>query len=258
MVIVQRYRVLILEFDATPQPIVRVRGTWGDIFEQFMRDGLDRYRQQNPTDSKIRLEVIRSNVLEMEPLPGKDEIDCVLVSGSNEHDASGDSAWTLRVVEYLRDLYSNSNVALIGFCFGHQLIGRALGMQPRRNPNGWELSLCDVSLGEVGSKLFGRDTLPLHLLHRDMLPASAPPGVELLGGSDLCPNQGLYVPGRLLTLQAHPEFDAFVMNYALNWRCERELIGRDQWRRGLDVCGLEHAGGLVSEVVWRVLLGVDC
>lgn len=84
MVVVQRYRVLILECDATPQPIVRVRGTWGDIFEQFMRDGLDRYRQQNPRDSKIRLEVIRSNVLEMEPLPGKDEIDCVLVSGSSK------------------------------------------------------------------------------------------------------------------------------------------------------------------------------
>jgi GMP synthase-like glutamine amidotransferase len=63
------------------------------------------------------------------------------------------------VVEYLRHLYSNSNVALVGFSLGHQLIGRALGMQPRRNPNGWELSLCDVSLGEVGSRLFGRDTL---------------------------------------------------------------------------------------------------
>lgn len=42
-------------------------------------------------------------------------------------------------------------------------------------------------------------------------------GAQNLGWTDFCKVQGLYIPNMLLSVQAHPEFDAAVMKEALIW-----------------------------------------
>ena len=41
-------------------------------------------------------------------------------------------------------------------CYGHQIVGRALGAKVARSEGGaWEVSVCQVNLTEKGKELFG-------------------------------------------------------------------------------------------------------
>lgn len=51
------------------------------------------------------------------------------------------------------------NLPMIGVCYGHQIIARALGGKISRNPGGWELGVCKMDMTPIGQKLFGKDTL---------------------------------------------------------------------------------------------------
>ena len=48
---------------------------------------------------------------------------------------------------------------IIGVCFGHQIVGRAMGARLGRNERGWEASVVDVDLTPKGKEIFGKDTL---------------------------------------------------------------------------------------------------
>lgn len=48
---------------------------------------------------------------------------------------------------------------ILGICFGHQIIGRALEVKVGRSDVGWEIAVCDMDLTEQGKKLFGKDKL---------------------------------------------------------------------------------------------------
>lgn len=48
---------------------------------------------------------------------------------------------------------------IIGVCFGHQIVARALGVKVGRNPDGWEAAVMDVYLSPKGEEIFGKTTL---------------------------------------------------------------------------------------------------
>lgn len=78
---------------------------------------------------------------------------------SSEHDSFTDAPWILRLVEFTRKVYAQDRVRLIGICFGHQIIGRALGVPVGRSDIGWEIAVCDVELTEKGKELFRKEKL---------------------------------------------------------------------------------------------------
>lgn len=45
---------------------------------------------------------------------------------------------------------------LAGICFGHQIVGRALGGTCEPNNGIWEVGPTNVKLSEIGKKLFGK------------------------------------------------------------------------------------------------------
>lgn len=80
--------------------------------------------------------------------------------GTTGHSAFENNPWILRLVEYTAQAMSHPRVRVIGVCFGHQIVGRAMGVKVARGEKGWETSVCGVDLTDLGRKLFdGRESL---------------------------------------------------------------------------------------------------
>lgn len=78
---------------------------------------------------------------------------------TTEHNAFEDAPWILKLVEFTKTAIQDPRVKLLGVCFGHQIIARALGVQVSRSAAGWEISVCEVNLTPAGKQLLGLDTL---------------------------------------------------------------------------------------------------
>jgi GMP synthase-like glutamine amidotransferase len=75
------------------------------------------------------------------------------------HSSFDDDPWILRLVEFVKGVLNQDRVRIIGVCFGHQIVGRALGLPVGRNDNGWEVSVLPIDLTEFGAELIGRREL---------------------------------------------------------------------------------------------------
>lgn len=96
----------------------------------------------------------------------------------------------------------------------------------------------------------------LHQMHRDIV-TGVPEGAVNLGNSPVCDVQGLYIPHRVISVQAHPEFSGFIMSSILNARRDQGIFGDDLFQSGLSRAEKAHDGVLVSAVIWRFLLSGD-
>lgn len=67
--------------------------------------------------------------------------------------------WINTLVQFTQRVYAQDRVRLIGICFGHQIIARALGAPVGRSDIGWEIAVCDIDLTEKGKELFGKEKL---------------------------------------------------------------------------------------------------
>lgn len=75
-----------------------------------------------------------------------------------EHDAFGDDRWIHLLTEYARDVVQRHKKPVVGICFGHQILARALHARVGRG-EGWEISSSEISLTETGRALFDQDKI---------------------------------------------------------------------------------------------------
>ena len=84
----------------------------------------------------------------------------VLTNSENTgHNSFDDDPWILKLVEFTRKVLDQDRVRIIGVCFGHQILGRALGVGVGRSPGGWEVSVLPMELTPKGKELFKQDNL---------------------------------------------------------------------------------------------------
>lgn len=80
----------------------------------------------------------------------------ITAAGHNSFDST---PWILKLVDFTADVLAQDRVRLIGVCFGHQIIGRAMGATVGRNDDGWETAVNDVQLTKKGKELFEKESL---------------------------------------------------------------------------------------------------
>ena len=148
-------RLAILECD-TPLDGTRAKyGSYGGVFTSLLHAGAETLGI--PGDD---LRITRWDVVEKGEYPDLQDIDAVLITGSR-FSAFDSTPWIVRLVEFVKTLLGQRRVRVVGVCFGHQIVGRAMGVKVARSERGWEASVCEVQLTGTGREVFGREKLVL-------------------------------------------------------------------------------------------------
>lgn len=100
----------------------------------------------------------RNIVEDTEPYPPLDEVDAILITGSR-HTAFDNDPWILKLVEYAKQAIDSGRIRVVGVCFGHQIIGRAMGAPVGKSDKGWEIAVTDVDLTDKGKAIFQLDKM---------------------------------------------------------------------------------------------------
>lgn len=100
---------------------------------------------------------------------------------------------------------------VLGVCFGHQLLAKALGGRVEPNSRGREAGTAEVELTEAGARdpLFAGLPRRFHAqqMHADHV-VELPPRATLLATNDFSPAQAFAVGEAIRCIQFHPEMDA--------------------------------------------------
>jgi GMP synthase (glutamine-hydrolysing) len=169
----------------------------------------------------------------------------VMVTGSAAS-VTERAPWMLATEARLREAV-HAETPLLGICFGHQLLGQALGGRVARNPRGREIGTVPLELVEDDPLLDrAHDPFFVNMTHLDSV-VELPPGAQVLARSALEPHAAVRFGPRAWGVQFHPEIDAEVMGDYVRGRWDA-LVGE-----GLD--GERIRGRIAEAAGGRAVLG---
>jgi GMP synthase (glutamine-hydrolysing) len=227
-------RIAILVCGHTVPTLVPRRGDFPDWF----RAGLGLGPEHTPAP----------DLAAGDPLPDLATVDAAIATGSPAMVTEG-AAWSLAAEAWLAEAHGRG-LPILGVCYGHQLLARALGGEAGWNPNGREMGTVEVELTPAAraDALFAGAASPLvaQASHSQSVLA-LPPGAVLLGHNAHDPHQAFRVGERTFGVQFHPEFDADIIRGYIDARAD------DLRREGLDPAALTAATR--DDAAGRTLLG---
>jgi len=183
-------RLGILKTGRPPKPAIERFGTYPDMFMELMGPDFD-YR------------VYAADEGELPEGPGA--CDAYLVTGSSAG-VYEPLPWIAAAEDFLRA--AKGRAALVGVCFGHQLLAQAFGGKVIKSPKGWGVG---EHVYEVMHDEPWIDERPLRIRlpasHQDQV-VEKPPETEVFLASEFTPFAGLVWRDQpAISMQPHPEFD---------------------------------------------------
>ncbi|CAL5379405.1 unnamed protein product [Camellia sinensis] len=151
--------------------------------------------------------------------------DGFVITGSFS-DAHGDDLWIRDLLILLKKLNS-FNKKVLGICFGHQILGRALGGKTGRAKSGWDVGVTNVELSPSSSKLFASlklpDLLSIIECHQDEV-WELPPKAEVMAWSNKTGIEMFKYGDHIMGIQGHPEYTKDIILHLIDRLLHHNLI----------------------------------
>ncbi len=154
-------------------------------------------------------------------LPASPEaFDGYVITGSPASVNDDSLPWVGSLLDFIRAVHA-ARQPLIGLCFGHQAVARALGGQVARNAAGWGLGTAPTNWHLQRPWMTPTQaTTTLMAAHNEQV-TRMPDGAECLGGSDFCPIGSMQIGHHIWTTQYHPEMPLVFMQALLGFLADK-------------------------------------
>ncbi|HAT84527.1 MAG TPA: GMP synthase [Rhizobiales bacterium] len=197
----EQFTIGILETGLVPEELVEKHSSYPDMFTNLLQSDV-------PTDWKFRA---------YSPVQGDfpgDVMDCDawLITGS-KFGAYEDYDWIHRLRGFLTEAYEKDR-AIVGICFGHQILAEALGGKVIKSSKGWG---CGAHVYDWTDKpdwmQKAEQSLPsreegsfaIQAYHQDQV-VDLPRDANVIAKSDFCYYAALAYQDKAISFQGHPEF----------------------------------------------------
>jgi GMP synthase (glutamine-hydrolysing) len=164
------------------------------------------------------------------PLPAVSSFGGIIITGS--HDMVTDKHdWSEKTADWIKQAVE-SEIPVLGVCYGHQLLAHAMGGVVGDNPNGKEIGTVSIRLNQQGrqDRLFdgSPETFAVQACHSQSV-LRLPAGATLLASSDMDRHHAFSIGRRAWGVQFHPEFDGLVVRLYI------QRFAEELGRQGIDV-----------------------
>jgi GMP synthase (glutamine-hydrolysing) len=188
-------KILLLEVGRPSEALVETRGAYARWFAEGLGVPVGE-----------ALDVI--DVHGGEPLRSAEGYDGIVVTGSAAM-VTDRADWSEASASLLRSAY-DAGRAILGVCYGHQLLAHALGGEVAYNPRGRQIGTVIATLTDAGREdalLSGLgEPLSVQTSHKQVV-TKLPEGAVRLAEAPLDPNHAFRIGPRAWGVQFHPEFD---------------------------------------------------
>ena len=131
------------------------------------------------------------------------DFDGYVITGSPASVNDDSLPWVGQLLDFICAVNA-ARQPLVGLCFGHQAVARALGGQVVRNAAGWGLGTAPTHWQTTRPWMQpAQSTTTLMAAHNEQV-TRMPEGAVCLGGSDFCPIGSMQIGQHIWTTQFHP------------------------------------------------------
>lgn len=227
----------ILVCDHIREPLASQHGQYPEMFGQLLKK----------VDPTLTFTIYNA---QQHHLPHNiNECDSYLITGSR-HGVNDDLPWLTPLEDFVRSLQATPK-KLIGICFGHQLIAKALGGKVIKSPKGWGVGMSQNVVTKIKSWMTPtQDRFNLLMSHQDQV-IELPNHAEILASNDLCPFYMLQI-GNNLTIQGHPEFNKAYAQTVLE-EDRKAILNPSLYEKALQSLSIQQDDQLVAQWIINFL-----
>lgn len=178
-------------------------------------------------DKTIKPKVI--DILKEKQLPKLESALGFIITGSHSM-VTHEHPWSLQLESYIQKI-AKTEIPLLGICYGHQLIAKALGGKSDFNKNGKEIGVVSIEklLSSGGDPILEGFPKNFHAYETHyQTVVKAPKGAKVLAKNKKDSHQAVRYTTNIWGVQFHPEFDRYVMEeYIINQKEDLLKLGFD-------------------------------